>query len=53
MRYGGPIASSHGLARALIGLGHKVHVFTTNVGGLSVLDVPLGKIVMIDSVHVC
>lgn len=51
-RYGGPIASSHGLARALVKLGHKVHVFTTNVDGPGLLDVPLGKIVIVDGVYV-
>ena len=51
-RYGGPIASSHGLARALVGLGHEVHVLTTNVDGDGVLDVPLGEIVSIDGVNV-
>jgi glycosyltransferase involved in cell wall biosynthesis len=51
-RYGGPIASSHGLARALVSLGHEVHVFTTNVDGASVLDVPLATIVNVDGVQV-
>ncbi len=51
-RYGGPITSSHGLAKALVGLGHEVHVFTTNVDGPEVLDVPLGQVVPIDGVQV-
>lgn len=51
-RYGGPIASSHGLAKALVRLGHEVHVFTTNVDGPGVLDVPLGDPVTIDGVQV-
>jgi glycosyltransferase involved in cell wall biosynthesis len=51
-RYGGPIASSHGLAKALVGLGHEVHVFTTNVDGDGVLDVPVGEVVLLDSVKV-
>lgn len=32
-RYGGPIRSSHGLARGLVQLGHHVTVVTTNVDG--------------------
>jgi len=51
-RYGGPIWSSHGLAKALVGLGHDVHVFTTNVDGPGVLDVPLDEPVLIDGVKV-
>jgi glycosyltransferase involved in cell wall biosynthesis len=51
-RYGGPIWSSHGLAKALAGLGHDVHVFTTNVDGPGILDVPIGEPVLIDGVSV-
>jgi glycosyltransferase involved in cell wall biosynthesis len=51
-RYGGPIYSVHGLCRALAGLGHEVHVFTTNVDGSSESDVPLGQAINVDGVHV-
>jgi glycosyltransferase involved in cell wall biosynthesis len=51
-RYGGPIYSVHGLCRALAGLGHEVHVFTTNVDGDGDSDVPLGQPVDLDGVHV-
>ncbi|MGD9804356.1 MAG: glycosyltransferase [Hyphomicrobiaceae bacterium] len=51
-RYGGPIASSHGLAKALVELGHEVQVFTTNVDGPGVLDVPLATPVTLDGVKV-
>lgn len=51
-RYGGPIRSSHGLAKALVGLGHDVQVFTTNVDGVGVLDVPLERDVEIDGLRV-
>lgn len=51
-RYGGPIRSSHGLAKALVGLGHEVQVFTTNVDGYGVLDVPLDSDAEIDGVRV-
>ena len=49
-RYGGPIRSSHGLAKALVQLGHRVHVLTTNVDGPSVLDVPIDQPVTRDGV---
>jgi glycosyltransferase involved in cell wall biosynthesis len=51
-RYGGPIRSSHGLAKSLVNLGHEVDVVTTNVDGTSVLDVPLGVPVELDGVQV-
>jgi glycosyltransferase involved in cell wall biosynthesis len=41
--HGGPIYSVHGLCRALVERGHRVTVFTTNVHGRGVLDVPLGE----------
>ena len=41
VRYGGPIASVHGLCRALAARGHDVHVFTTNIDGPGDSDVPL------------
>lgn len=51
-RYGGPIIAVHGLCKALAERGHEVDVFTTNVDGVSVLDVPLAQPVMLDGVRV-
>lgn len=51
-RYGGPVRSSHGLAKALVELGHEVEVFTTNADGAGVLDVPLDRPVELDGVTV-
>ena len=51
-RYGGPIVAVHGLCKALVARGHDVHVFTTNVDGSGVSDVPLGRIVEMDGVKV-
>jgi glycosyltransferase involved in cell wall biosynthesis len=51
-RYGGPIHSVHGLARALAARGHDVHVYTTNVDGPSNADVPLRVPVDLDDVSV-
>jgi glycosyltransferase involved in cell wall biosynthesis len=52
IRYGGTIASVHGLARALSARGHDVHVFTTSVDGPRDSDVPHGKPVDMDGVNV-
>ena len=52
-RYGGPIVSVHGLCRALSGLGHEITVFTTNVDGPAVSDVPTDSPVILDGVRVC
>lgn len=52
VRYGGPIRSVHGLAKAQAALGHEVEVFTTNVDGPSVSPVPLNEPVLIDRVKV-
>jgi glycosyltransferase involved in cell wall biosynthesis len=52
VRYGGPIRSVHGLCVALAGLGHEIHVFTTNVDGPGNSDVPLGQPVDIEGVKV-
>lgn len=52
VRYGGPVQSSHGLAKALVGQGCAVDVFTTDVDGPDRLDVPLGIPVSIDGVRV-
>jgi glycosyltransferase involved in cell wall biosynthesis len=42
----------HGLCRALVALGHEVHVFTTSVDGVGDSHVPLGQPVDIDGVKV-
>ncbi len=52
-RYGGPIYSVHGLCKALAARGHDVRVFTTNVDGAGVSDVPLARPVDLDGVKVC
>jgi glycosyltransferase involved in cell wall biosynthesis len=52
VRYGGPIRSVHGLAAATAALGHEVHVYTTNVDGTGVSDVPTGIPVECDGVVV-
>src|ERR1700722_19074262 len=51
-RYGGPIRSVHALCAALVKHGHRVHVYTTNVDGPGVSDVPLGRPVDMDGVQV-
>lgn len=51
-RYGGPIWAVHGLARALAQRGHAVDVFTTNLDGAGLLDVPLQQPVDLDGVKV-
>ncbi|MCZ8098487.1 MAG: glycosyltransferase [Burkholderiales bacterium] len=51
-RYGGPIVSVHGLCAGLASHGHDVHVYTTNVDGPGVSDVPLGKPVERNGVNV-
>lgn len=51
-RYGGPIVAVHGLCKALAARGHEVHVFTTNVDGAGVSDVPLDRAVDLDGVQV-
>ncbi|MEA2570936.1 MAG: hypothetical protein QOI24_2937 [Acidobacteriota bacterium] len=51
-RYGGPIYAVHGLAKALAARGHRVDVFTTNVDGNGVSDVPLATRVDLDGVGV-
>ncbi|MFZ0422334.1 MAG: glycosyltransferase [Xanthobacteraceae bacterium] len=52
VRYGGPIYSVHALCRALAVRGHDVHVFTTNVDGPGISDVPLTEPVEMDGVKV-
>ena len=52
VRYGGPIYTVHSLCRALAERGHDVHVFTTNVDGPGVSDVPTDRAVDVDGVRV-
>jgi glycosyltransferase involved in cell wall biosynthesis len=51
-RYGGPIFAVHGLCKALAARGHSVEVFTTNVDGNGVSDVPLDRAVNLDGVDI-
>lgn len=51
-RYGGPIVAVHGLCKALATRGHRVDVFTTNVDGDGVLDVPIETPVEMDGVRI-
>ena len=50
-RYGGPISAAYGMTRALVRSGHEVTVFTTNLDGAGVLDVPIAKPVDVDGVE--
>jgi len=52
VRYGGPVRSVHGLAKALSRRGHEVRVYTTSVDGDQDLDVPLDAPVLMDGVSV-
>ena len=52
VRYGGPIVSVHALCKAMVKEGHSVRVFTTNVDGDDILNVPLCEDVNIDGVIV-
>lgn len=52
VRYGGPIYSVHALCRALVGRGHEIHVYTTNVDGPGVSNVSLSDPVVVDGVTV-
>ncbi len=51
-RYGGPMRSVHGLARAQAQAGDRVSVYTTNVDGPDVLDVAVAEPVRRDGVEV-
>ncbi len=51
-RYGGPIFSVHGLARAQAAAGCEVSVLTTNVDGKGNSDVPLASPCVLDGVTV-
>ena len=52
VRYGGPIRSVHALSKALVGIGHEVHVFTSSMDGPTDLDVPVETPVDLDGVLV-
>jgi len=52
VRYGGPIVSVHGLARALARRGHEVQVYTTSVDGPADSAVPHEQPVDVDGVRV-
>jgi glycosyltransferase involved in cell wall biosynthesis len=52
VRYGGPVRAVHGLARSLVGRGHEVTVFTTNLHGADRLEVPTDRAVDRDGVSV-
>jgi glycosyltransferase involved in cell wall biosynthesis len=52
LRYGGPIRSVHGLAKALVAQGHRVRVLTTDIDGSGRLDVPTDRWVELDGVEV-
>lgn len=51
-RYGGTVTAVHGLCKALVGLGHRVVVLTTNADGRDTLDVPVDRPVSVDGVDV-
>jgi len=51
-RYGGPIASVHGLSRELVERGHEVEVFTTDMDGWERLDPVPARNATIDGVKV-
>lgn len=52
VRYGGPIYSVHGLAKATAATGHQVDVFTTNADGPARLAVATDQWVELDGVRV-
>ena len=52
VRYGGPIASVHGLCKALAARGHNVEVMTTSIDGVADSEVPLAVPVDRDGVKV-
>ncbi|WPY96233.1 glycosyltransferase (plasmid) [Limimaricola variabilis] len=55
IRYGGPVRSTHGLARGLVAAGHEVTVLSTDMDGPGRLEVPLDRAVEMDgvSIHYC
>jgi glycosyltransferase involved in cell wall biosynthesis len=52
VRYGGPMFAVQALCSHLAALGHDMHVYTTNLDGDGVLQVPLGRAVELDGVKV-
>jgi len=52
VRYGGPIYSVHGLARALVARGHRVVVYTTDVDGDERIEIPAGGMRVMQGVEV-
>ena len=51
-RYGGPSKACFEMARAVARHGHEVSIFTTNLDGPEVLDVPLGEPIQRDGVTI-
>lgn len=51
-RYGGPIESVHNLNVGLVKAGVDVTVYTTNIDGFGVLDVPLNQEINMDGVKI-
>ena len=52
VRYGGPIRSVHALSKALVDLGHEVHVFSSSMDGPKDLEVDEAVPTIIDGVYV-
>jgi glycosyltransferase involved in cell wall biosynthesis len=51
-RYGGPVFAAAGLTKALAKSGHVVTVFTTNIDGPELLDVPVTQEINLNGVNV-
>jgi len=51
-RYGGPIESVHNLNVGLVKAGADVTVYTTNIDGFGVLDMPLNREINMDGVKI-
>ncbi len=51
-RYGGPIWTTHGLAKSSVDLGHEVYVITTNVDGPGTLATPIELPIQVEGVEV-
>lgn len=51
-RHGGPIASVHAMNKALAAAGADVTVYTTNIDGAGLIDVPRERQVVLDGVKV-
>jgi glycosyltransferase involved in cell wall biosynthesis len=52
VRYGGPIFAIHALCSALAARGHDIEVFTTNINGAGISEVPVGVPVWLDGVKI-